>query len=361
MKAVKPRPEMRGLPVYEPGKPAPRGAIKLASNENAFGAPPRVRAALAQFKDVGRYPDASAAGLRADLAARLKCRPDELIVGAGSDEIGDMIAHAYFRAGDRIVFPRYTFIRYAMSAHAAGARAVETPVDAWFRPDVDALIRESKRARAVFIAHPNNPTGVCIGRAELARLARDVPASTLLVIDEAYYEYARLERGYASAMELRRPNLIVLRTFSKIYGLASLRVGYARADRDVINELHKVRPPFNVSTPAQLAARAALTENKFVERCARINRAERESLLASFRSWSVPVIPSAGNFLMFRVSSSKPVAGSIGREFCGRMARRGLILRDLNPYGLPDWARVTIGLPAENRRLVRALRAELAG
>ncbi|MBI4178024.1 histidinol-phosphate transaminase [bacterium] len=347
-----PRPELRGLPVYEPGRAAPRGAIKLASNENAYGPSPAARKAFHHFSAFERYPDGGASSLRRALSRRLRVRPDHLLIGAGSDEIGDLLARAYLRPGDTVVYPKYTFVRYALSGRACGAKLVESRVAADFSVDIADLARavRVRGVRMVCLANPNNPTGAYVGREDLRRILDETPRSAVFVLDEAYFEYARLSPDYPDGARFLKshPNLIVLRTFSKIHGLAALRVGYALAHPSLISELHKVRPPFNVNAPAQSAALAALADERRVRRVAARNASERARLQKAMSGLGFTVYPSAGNFLLADV-------GMNGRRAFRRLAHLGVIVRPLDAYGLTRHLRVTVGKPSETRRLCRAL------
>ncbi len=349
-----PRPELEGLPVYEPGRAAARGAVKLASNENPYGPSPRVLRALRSIKDIERYPDGSCLRLRSALSKSLRVPEDHLLIGAGSDEIGDLIGRAYLRPRDAVVYPKYSFIRYAMIARMSGALPVETRVRADFSIDVADLVRVIRftRPRVVFLANPNNPTGAYLARPALRDILRAIPPSTLFALDEAYFEYASLSADYPDGIAHLPAcrNLVVLRTFSKIHALAGLRVGFAAAHPSIIAELHKVRPPFNVNSVAQIAAIAAIRDRSHVRSAARSNAREREKLRSALGELGYRVFQSAGNFLMMD-------AGMAGRDFFSILARRGLILRTLHPYGLPNFIRITTGTPGENRRLLRAIRA----
>ena len=347
------RPELARLPVYEPGRAAPPGAVKLASNENACGPSPKIRKALKSFSAWERYPDGSSLGLRMALSGRLGVLPEEILVGAGSDEIGDFLARAFLRPKDAVVYPKYTFIRYGMAAMAAGARRIETGVNTDFSVDLEDLIRaiRAARPRMVCLANPNNPTAAVLRREEFLELAKHVPPSCLFVVDEAYYEYAVLAADYPDSLLCLKkyPNMVVLRTFSKIYGLASLRVGFAVANVRLISELHKVRPPFNVSAIGQMAAILALEDQDHVWRCAQKNVRERDRLTAALESLGFRVHTGAANFVLVDL---RPRAG---RDVFPRLARKGLVVRTLDPYGLPHHIRITIGSPKENDRLLAAM------
>lgn len=347
------RPELIGLHVYEPGRAAPPGAVKLASNENPYGPSPKVLRRIASFKDWKRYPDGSCRNLRTSLSGRLGVKPDRILVGAGSDEIGDLLARAYLRPKDAVIFPKYTFIRYAMAAQMTGARALATKVRPDFSVDLEDLLKtvRAARARMICLANPNNPTGAYLGHEDLQKLLKHIPRSTLLVLDEAYYEYACLAADYPDSLHVLddHPNLIVLRTFSKIYGLAALRVGYAVAHPEIIRELHKVRPPFNVSAIGQMAAIAALQDQSHVWTCARRNAIERERLAAELLSRSYRVHSNPANFVLIDLAYKR------GRDVFKKLERKGVIVRTLDPYGLPHHIRVTVGRRSENDRFLKAM------
>lgn len=350
------RPELCGLPVYVPGAMPRPGSIKLASNENPFGPSPKVLRVIRAARSIERYPDGAAIRLRCALAKHLRVPAEHIRCGAGSDELGDLLARAYLRRGDAMVFPKYTFIRYAMSAQMSGARRIETKVRPDFSVDVDDLVRTLRavRPRMLCIANPNNPTGAYLNRRDLERVLAAIPSGTLFVLDEAYFEYARRTFDYPDGVSYLadHPNLVVLRTFSKAYGLASLRVGYAVAHPDVIVELDKVRPPFNVSGVAQDAAVAALSDARYVRSCVRRNESERESLSIRLAAVGLIPYPSIANFI---VAGLRRRDGS-GRDVFQRLAARGVLIRDLVPYGLPLHVRISVGLPSENVRLLRAFR-----
>ncbi len=351
-----PNPDLARLPVYQPGRAAPAGAVKLASNENPYGPSSAALLAIRRFCAVERYPDGSGSSLRRALGRSLGLRPESILLGAGSDEIGDFIAHAYLQRGDSVVYPRHTFIRYPMLAQSVGARRIVSDVRPDFSVDVPDLLRAIRTARPklVCLANPNNPTGACVNRKDLLSILERTPGRTLIVLDEAYFEYARLSPGHPDGIRwIRRfPNLLVLRTFSKIYALASLRVGYAAAHPAIVSELNKVRPPFNVSAVALAAAEASLSDAAHVRRCAAKNASERDRLSSRLAALGVQVFPSPGNFLMI-----DRLPGRLDGPTCFRdLASRGVIIRDLIPYGLRDHIRVTVGTPAENDRFLRAMR-----
>jgi len=342
---------------YQPGKPIEElerelgisGAIKLASNENPVGPSPKaLLAARAALADVNRYPDAGCFALRGRLATHLGVDPDELLIGAGADEVLGLIAQTYLGPGDEAVFAWPSFAMYPIVVQAAGATAVAVPLDADLVHDLDAMAAAvSPRTRVVFVCNPNNPTGTAVGAEAFDRFVRCLPADVILAVDEAYFEYAR-RSDFPRAIEWvrRRPGTVVLRTFSKIYGLAGLRVGYGISDPETIGLLHRTRHPFNVSLVAQAAALAALDDAPHVEASRRINAEGLATLGRELPSIGVRVWPSETNFVL----------ADAGPGAHDALLREGVIVRPMAGFGLPDHVRITVGLPEENERLVKTLR-----
>ena len=342
---------------YQPGKPIEElerelgisGAIKLASNENPVGPSPKaLLAAREALADVNRYPDAGCFALRRRLATHLGVDPDELLIGAGADEVLGLIAQTYLGPGDEAVFAWPSFAMYPIVVQAAGAIAVTPPLDADLVHDLDAMAAAvSPRTRVVFVCNPNNPTGTAVGAEAFDRFVRCLPADVILAVDEAYFEYAR-RPDFPRAIEWvrRRPGTVVLRTFSKIYGLAGLRVGYGISDPETIGLLHRTRHPFNVSLVAQAAAIAALDDAPHVEASRRINAEGLAYLGRELPSIGVRVWPTETNFVL----------ADAGPGAHDALLREGVIVRPMAGFGLPDHVRITIGLPDENERLVKTLR-----
>jgi histidinol-phosphate aminotransferase len=299
------------------------------------------------------YPDGGAFYLARDLAKRLNVKPEEIIFGNGSDEITLFMALAFLAPGRNIVTSQYSFIRYRMAATLVGAKSKVIPMKD-FRHDVSALARAvDKSTIALFIDNPCNPTGAMTTRAELTRLLKRIPKRAYVVLDEAYYEYACAHPKYPNTLALRKrhPNLIVTRTFSKAYGLAGLRIGYAVAPAEVVADLDRVRPPFNVNRIAQIAARAALRDRAHLRRGVSNNEKGKRFLTKAFRKLDLAVTPTWGNFILVGFA---PV-GLSGAEVYESLLRRGVIVRPMAGYGLPDHLRISIGTPKENRKLVHAL------
>ena len=372
-RAAEPQPEpstaldalayVREIAAYAPGKPIeelarefgldPRNIVKLASNENPLGAPARAREAmLATMEEVGRYPDGNAFALRSALAQRLDVPMEWVTVGSGSNDILEMAAGAMLAPGRSCIFSQYSFAVYAIATQARGARAIVVPAK-HYGHDLDGMHRAlSTDTRLIYIANPNNPTGTFVDGATLEAFLQAVPPETVVVIDEAYNEYLPPQARYdAIAWVRRHPNLLVSRTFSKAYGLAGLRVGYGVAQGELSGLLNRVRMPFNVSVPAQAAACAALSDEDFLRRSYELNHRGLRELEIALKRMGLETVPSFANFILVRI-------GPAARVYQELLAR-GVIVRPVANYDLPEWLRVTIGLPQENERFINALSAAL--
>ena len=351
---LKVHPDIASLVPYVPGKPIeelqrelglPR-AVKLASNENPIGPSPKAMAVLAEtVSTLHRYPDGGAFRLRGALAERWKVAPDQVILGNGSDEILGLLARTFLSPGDEAVMAEHTFVIYKMEVKAAHGVAVEVPQNNWHHdlPAMAAAITD--KTRLLFVCNPNNPTGTMATKAEVAALMERVPDHVVVVFDEAYYEYVRHPEfpeslGYVKA---GRP-VIVLRTFSKIYGLAGLRIGYGITTPEITNYLNRIRPPFNANSMAQRAALAALDDDAHVAASRSLNHVEMDKVRAGLRRLGFEALPSETNFLYFDVGRS-------GRAVFDALLAKGIIVRHIEGRML----RVTIGLPEENQLFLSAL------
>jgi histidinol-phosphate aminotransferase len=352
-------PDIERLQPYEAGKPVEelvreagiRDAIKLASNENPLGPSPRaVDAIRAGAGEVGWYPDAAAYELREKLAARHGVRREEVLHGNGSNEILDLVVRTFCTGDHHIVFAEPSFVVYRLASLAHGVPHTAVPLANWTH-DLDAMTAAiTSRTRVVFVANPNNPTGTHVGRARVERFLQEVPPEVIVVMDEAYLEYADAD-DYPDSLALRhlRERLIVTRTFSKVHGLAAMRVGYGIGPASLIDYLLRVRQPFSVSSLAQRAALAALDDVEHVERSVALNRRERARVSAALVELGLAPPPSQGNFVFFDL-------GRPGRDLYDRLLKQGVIVR---PFGATSFIRVTVGTPEQNDRFLTALREVL--
>jgi histidinol-phosphate aminotransferase len=348
-------------PVYEPGRPIeavarelgldPQGILKLASNENPLGPSPKaLEAAQRALLQGSLYPDGGCHALRRQLAARWRMEPDQFVVGNGSNEIIELLGHAFLRAGDEVVMATPAFVVYKLVTLLLGARPVEVPLTDW-RHDLTALAAAvTARTRLIFVCSPNNPTGTANSAAELLDFVRSLPRHVVAVIDEAYAEYVENPPDLRPLIREGR-NVVCLRTFSKIYGLAALRIGYGCTTREMGALLNRVRQPFNVNAIAQEAARAALDDEAFADRCAAENRSGLRQLESGCRALGRRFVPSEANFLLVDVGN--------GRRVFEKLLRHGIIVRPMESYGLPEWVRVTVGTLRQNQRLLTALDTEM--
>ena len=364
MAALPLNPALKKLPTYQPGRPIEEVArelglpaaeiIKVASNENPLG-PSRLalaamRKALAQSN---LYPDGNAFYLKQKLSAKLGVGPEHLILGNGSNEIIEFIGHTLLNPDAEVVVSQYCFLVYPIVTALFGAKLVTVPAKDYGH-DLDAMLAAiTPQTRVVFVANPNNPTGTLVSPEALHRFVQAVPANVLIALDEAYIEF--LPSPHDLLPEIRsgeRPNLLLMRTFSKIYGLAGLRIGYGIGHRDLVAAMEKVRQPFNINAICQAGALAALDDAKHVERTRKINARGIKFFAREFRRLNLEVVPSAGNFVLVKV-------GDGGRVF-NEMQKLGVIVRPMGGYSLPEWVRISVGTPKENQRCLEALKQALA-
>ncbi|MCB1861454.1 MAG: histidinol-phosphate transaminase [Gammaproteobacteria bacterium] len=356
-------PGIANLKPYVPGKPVSelerelgiKDSIKLASNENPLGCSERVRAAIAaEWPQLSRYPDGGGFALRNALAKKHAIDPVCITLGNGSNDVLDIIARVFLSAGYESLFSQYAFAVYPISSQAVGASLRVAPaLD--YGHDLEALLNMvGEKTRVVWIANPNNPTGTWVNGEELENFIAGVPANVIVVVDEAYIEYVD-KPGFPDASKWldKYPNLIVTRTFSKVYGLASLRIGYGLSHPDVADLLNRVRQPFNANSLAMAAALAALEDDAFVKRSVEVNRSGMVQLKAGFEQLGLAYIPSAGNFVT--VDLGRP-ADAIDQA----LLRAGCITRPVAAYGLPNHLRITVGLADENARFLSALENVIA-
>ena len=351
---------VRRIAPYVPGKPveelareyglAEKDIVKLASNENPRGPSPSVRQAIAEaVAGISRYPDGNGFELKSALATRFGVEREQVVLGNGSNDILELATQAFLRPGDEAVYSQHAFAVYPLATQARGATGIAVAARE-LGHDLDAMrAAVTPRTRIVFVANPNNPTGTWLSPAAMEAFVASVPQDVLIVLDEAYNEYLRsTHRSDTASWIAKHPNLLVSRTFSKAYGLAGLRVGFGLMDLAVADMLNRVRQPFNVNSVAQAAALAALADAAYVEESARLNLAGLEQLMRGLDALAIGYVPSHGNFLLVRIGDAAKVYD--------RLLRKGVIVRPVANYGLPEHLRVTVGLEEENGRFLSALR-----
>jgi histidinol-phosphate aminotransferase len=360
-------PGVLGLHPYQPGKPIEElereyglsDIIKLASNENPLGPSPKALTAMhSELEDVWLYPDGNGFELKQKLAAKHGVEMSQITLGNGSSDVLEFAVRVFVTPEHEVLFSEHSFALYPILTQAVGGRAVVAPAKGRGH-DLEAMkARITERTRVIFIANPNNPTGTWLGADELEAFIREVPEHALVVVDEAYFDYA-IEpatgaENYpdASVWVARYPNLMVARTFSKSYGLAGLRVGYAVSHPQVADLMNRVRPPFNVNSVALAAAVAALDDSEHLERSVKMNVAGLRQLEAGFKSAGLGYIPSVGNFISVDVGQS-------GGPVYEGLLREGVIVRPVANYGMPNHLRVTVGTKEENERFLTALQKVL--
>ena len=356
-----PRPGVLEIEAYVPGKSGAAGVskiYKLSSNETPLGASPRaVEAAQRVAGELELYPDGASTKLREAIAAKYGLDPARIVCGAGSDELLNLLTHAYIGPGDEGVFTEHGFLVYRIAILAAGGKPVVVP-ETDYTADVDAVLAAvTPRTKVVFLANPNNPTGTYLPFDEVKRLHAGLPPQVLLVLDAAYAEYVR-RNDYASGLELvaTAENVVMTRTFSKIYGLAGLRLGWMVGPAHVIDAVNRIRGPFNVSAPAIEAGVAAIEDDAHVQEAVSHNERWLTWLSAEIGALGLQVTPSVGNFILIHFPGAP---GRSAKEADAFLSRRGLILRAVGAYGLPNALRMTVGDEEANRLVVEALSAFL--
>ena len=353
---------VRELIPYVPGKPVEelerelgiRDAIKIASNENPLGASRlATRAVEEALNKVNRYPDGDAFYLKHKLAERLGVKPENLIFGNGSNEVIEIVARTFMKPGDEAVIGEFAFIVFPIVTQAVGARAIISPMPELTHNLRDMYNRITPKTKAVFIANPNNPTGTMVKRDGLEWFLERMPEDIIVVIDEAYFDYVE-DPDYPNSLDYQNlgKSIITVRTFSKIYGLAGLRLGFGVSSEEIISYMNRVREPFNVNSLAQVAAFAALDDKEHVKKSREINRIGLRYLTKELKKFNLPYASSYTNFILVDLGSDPiPIYNALLRE--------GVIVRPVLNYGLKTHIRVTIGLPEENERFIRAIKKVL--
>jgi histidinol-phosphate aminotransferase len=354
---------LNDIPVYQPGRPIEEVAreiglpaasiIKLASNENPLGPSPRAMAAMRDvIANLHLYPDGNAFDLKQALAKKLGVQTSNLILGNGSNEIIEFVGHAYMAPGVDVVVSQYCFAVYPLVTKLFGANLITVPAQKYGH-DLPAILKAiTPDTRVVFVANPNNPTGTLASKDELRRFVDSVPDNVLLALDEAYIEFLDDPADFVGDIrDGKRQNVVIMRTFSKIFGLAGLRLGYGISHPDLIAAFEKIRQPFNINAIAQAGALAALGDDEHTRRTRENNAAGLRFFEQACNELKLETIPSAANFLLIKVGEGQPVFDALQRQ--------GVITRPMGGYQLPEWIRISIGSPAENERCAAALRRVL--
>jgi len=350
--------EIEALIPYPPGKPIEeverelgiKNSIKLASNENPLGPSPKAVDAVSRaLKNLHRYPDGGCFYLKEKLAKHLKVKPENLMIGNGSNEIIELVIRTFLKPGEEAIMGNPSFAVYPLAVPAAGGKAVLVPLKN-LTHDLDAMADAiTGRTKIIFIANPNNPTGTIVTKAQLKRFMGRLPDGVILVLDEAYYEFVTDPEFPKSLDYLREGrNVVILRTFSKIYGLAGLRIGYGVAPERLVFYMNKVRQPFNVNSLAQVAAMAALEDEEHLKRSQKNNIDGLDFLFNEVKAMGFDGVPTQANFFLVKVGK--------GKEVYDVLLRQGVIVRPMSSYGLDEYIRVTVGLPEENKRFVETLK-----
>lgn len=347
---------------YSPGKPLEelereygvRDSIKLASNENPLGPSPMAAAAIANaLKDLNRYPDAGGYYLIRDISERLGIKPANVVLGNGSDEILGMLTQAFLSPGSEVIMPKPSFLMYDILVRSAGAKAIYVPLRSLSIDMVAMADRVTDSTRMVFLTNPNNPTGTIISKEDFQRFLGATPASTIVVIDEAYIEFVR-DASCLNSMEFFSEDraLVILRTFSKAYGLAGLRIGYGIMPIQIAELLHRIRLPFNANSLAQVGALAALRDEDFLRQSVNLVHEGLDFMAGALDDLAMEHFPTQANF--FLINTHRPADGVFER-----MLRQGVIVRSMSSYGYPEYIRVNVGLHKENVRFMETIEAAI--
>ncbi|GIO06868.1 histidinol-phosphate aminotransferase [Brevibacillus reuszeri] len=361
---MQPKQRILNAPVYQPGKPIDdvkreyglTEVIKLASNENPYGSSPKAKAAIVeQLDNLALYPDGASLNLRWDLADFLGVKPGQLIFGNGSDENLLMISRAFLNEGTNTVMASQTFSQYRSNAIIEGAELIEVPLKDGVH-DLEAMAAAiNEQTRVVWVCNPNNPSGTIVTTSELEAFMKKVPKDVLVVLDEAYYEYV-VDPEYPQTIPMlaEYPNMIILRTFSKIYGLATLRIGYGVASEELVSQLEHVREPFNTGALGQVAARAALKDQEFVISCRERNREGVKQFTDRFDEWGLSYYPTQTNFILVDLKQDSDAVFK-------KLLSQGIIVRSGNALGFPGYQRITVGTKEQNEKILTVLQEIVAG
>lgn len=362
------RNEVMDFKPYIPGKPIDElkrelkikgKIIKLASNENSVGVSLKViRSIKNVVNTIYRYPDGSSYMVKKAIADVFKLKVNNIIMGSGTDELIELIAKTFFNKDDEIIVSRHAFIRYKMAGQLMGSKVIEVPMKNFTHDLVKMANCINKKTKAIFVANPNNPTGTYNTENEVKKIIKFInssPYKPLLIFDEAYFEYACVRKDYPDTLKFHSlySPLITLRTFSKIYGLAGLRAGYAVADEEIINYMERIRPPFNLNSLAQAGVISAIYDREHIKKSLKVVEEGKKYLYSEFEKLGLRAIPSAGNFILFEVYPLK------GKDVFERLLKKGVIVRAMDEYDFKYHVRVTVGTAEENKIFIKCLKEVL--
>ena len=344
------------IETYKPGKSKLsrlKNIVKLSANESALGVSPKVKKEINKKINISKYPDSKSKCLRKNISNKFKCRFENIICGAGSDEIIQMVCTLFLKSKDEVIVPQFSFLMYRIYAKIAGANVIYSKENN-FKISVTQILKQvSKKTKIVFLANPNNPTGTYLEKKELIKLRKKLRSNILLVIDDAYVEYIR-QKNYQSGLQLfkNKNNVLILRTFSKIYGLASLRIGWGYGPKNIIDAMYAIKPPFNVNSAAQIAAITALKDKNFIKKSIKHNFFWANKLKKIFENYGVQSNEINTNFLLLIFIKCKYSANYIQKK----LENKGIILRGMNSYKIKNALRLTIGNVADNNKLIKILK-----
>ena len=346
-----------GVKTYKPGRSFllnKKKVIKLSANESALGYSSRVKKKLSKISLLSKYPDSKSKSLRKEISKKFKCNFDQIICGSGSDEIIQMVCQLFLKKSDEVIVPKFSFLMYRVYSGIVGAKIVYSKENN-FKVSVNEILKKvTRRTKIVFLANPNNPTATYLNALELKDLRKRLRSNILLVVDDAYEEYM-LNRDYQSGLKLfkNNNNVFILRTFSKIYGLASLRVGWGYGSKEIVKALMRIKPPFNVTKVGELSALEALKDKKFIEKSIKHNKKWAEILKSNFENFNINTNTVSANFLLLNFDKCKISAG----KFKKKLEEKGIIVRSLEVYDIKNKLRVTIGNSKENKFLIKTLKS----
>ncbi len=355
------RKEVFNFEPYLPGKPIDElkrelgieKIYKLASNENSIGRPKKNVVKIQDIlENIHRYPDSVCFGLREKVAKKLGQNTEKILFGNGSDEIIELLGKTFLNDDDEIIVSKHSFVRYKMSADLMGATTITVEMTPNFVVNLEKMFDAiTEKTKLIFIGNPNNPTGTFVEKLDFEKFIERVPENVLVIMDEAYYEFATEDPQYPETLELQKKykNIVVLRTFSKIFGLAGLRVGYMIADPEIVGFVERVRPPFNVNSIAQIIASISLDDKEHLDATLDLIRSGKKFLYEEFKNLDMKYLPTSANFILFKTKIP-------GKILFQKLLQKGIIIRAVDEYELQEFARVTIGTPEENKAFIKALK-----